>query len=54
MRKLLRKKWGVLLLSGSVLLQTSGCLETAALITSTSSLATAGGVFYLIFRVLQD
>jgi hypothetical protein len=54
MRKASWKKWAVAVASGSVLLQTPGCAETAAVITSLSSLVTAGGVWYIVGRIIGD
>jgi hypothetical protein len=54
MRKTGWKKWAVAVASGSMLLQVTGCVETAAVVTSFSSLVTAGGVWYLISRIIND
>lgn len=50
----LRKKWIASVLSGSVLLQTTACIQNAVTIGSISSVVTAGGVLYIISRVLRD
>jgi len=54
MRKTGWKKWAIAVASGSMLLQAPGCVEAAAVVTSFSSLVTAGGVWYLISRVIGD
>jgi hypothetical protein len=54
MRRNYWKKWAIAVISGSTLLQIPGCVETAALITSAASLATAGGVWYLVTRIMND
>jgi len=41
------------LLSGSLLLQTPTCAEQAAFVTAASSAMTAGGVLYLVSRVVS-
>ncbi len=41
------------LLSGTILFQTPGCTETAAVVTALSSALTAGGVLYLVRRVID-
>lgn len=48
------KRWAAVVLSGSMLFQVPGCLETAAVITSFSSVLTAGGVLYLVGRIIND
>ena len=53
MRKRSWNKWAVLLASGAFLLQTPACVETATILTSISSVISAGGVLYLVGRVLE-
>jgi hypothetical protein len=40
--------------SGSVLFQAPSCAETAAVVTSAASVATAGGVLYLVTRIINE
>lgn len=47
------KKFALLLVSGSVLLQVTACTQTAFYLSSLSSLVTAGGVLYLVDRVMD-
>jgi len=50
-------KWMALLSAlagGSMLLQTSVCAEQAAVATAIASAVTAGGVLYLVSRVLNN
>jgi hypothetical protein len=47
------KKLALALLSGSILFQTPGCTDTALFITSVASAITAGGVIYLVRRVVS-
>ncbi len=53
MRSEAMKKWAVLLLSGSMLLQTPGCVETAVTATAIFSAVSAGGLLFLIRKILQ-
>ena len=53
MRKRLWGRWATLLAAGAVLLQTPGCVETAAVVTSIAQVITAGGVMYIVGRVLE-
>ncbi|HMQ15192.1 MAG TPA: hypothetical protein PKC49_04385 [Phycisphaerae bacterium] len=51
MRKWFINRWTLGLLSGGVLLQaTTSCADA---VTATSSLVTAGGVIYIVSRILQ-
>ena len=54
MRRIGWKKWAIAVMSGSMLFQVPGCVETAALLTSAASMATAGGVWYLVTRIMND
>jgi hypothetical protein len=47
------KRLALAVLSGAVLFQAPGCVETALGITTLASLATAGGVIYLVVKVLD-
>lgn len=47
------KKWAAAMGSGALLLQTPGCAETAAAWTAIFSGLTTGGVYYLIYRILE-
>ena len=47
------KRMAILVLSGSVLYQVTGCTQTAVAIGAYASLVTAGGVLYLIRKVLD-
>jgi len=48
------RKWAALLMPGAMMLQTTGCIEAAATAGATASVVTAGGVLYLISRILGD
>ena len=49
------RKWAALLAMGAVVFQTnSACVQNAAVVTSASSVLTAGGVIYLVFRIATD
>jgi len=49
------QKWLALgALGGAVLFQAPTCTEQASFITAFSSVVTAGGVLYLVNRVLND
>lgn len=51
MRKWLLNRWMLGLLSGGVVLQTmTSCAEA---VTATSSVITAGGVIYIVSRILE-
>lgn len=54
MRKLPWRKWAVMLTSGATLLQVTGCAEVSVVITAVATSVTAGGVIYLISRILTD
>ncbi len=41
-------------LSGAVLFQTPACTDAAQIITAGASVVTAGGVMYLVDRVIRD
>ncbi len=40
--------------SGAFMLQTAGCAETALVATGIFSAVTAGGVIYLVSRIVND
>lgn len=49
------RKWAALLATGAIVFQTnSTCVQNAAVVTSASSILTAGGVIYLVFRIATD
>jgi|GEM_PF-2229943 len=52
MRKAL-KRLALFSLSGAILLQSPGCVETALGISTLAQVVTAGGVMYLVARVLE-
>lgn len=54
MRKLQWKKLLIAMTSGSFMLQTAGCANAALGATTLFTGITAGGVIYLVFRVLRD
>ena len=47
------KRLALAVFSGAILLQAPGCVETAVGLTTVASLVTAGGVIYLIRKVLE-
>ncbi len=53
MRKMNWKKLSLALLSGSILFQVPACTQTAIGISTLASLVTAGGVVYLIRKVID-
>ena len=53
MRSARWKRLALAMLSGAVLLQAPGCAEAAIGLTALSSIVTAGGVIYLVVRVLD-
>ena len=50
----LKKKWIMAVLSGSVLFQTTACIENSIAIGATASVVTAGGVIYIVSQILGD
>lgn len=54
MRKRQWKTWLVMISSGSLMFQTPGCVESAAVATSFFTAITAGGVVYLVSQILND
>lgn len=52
------KKWTwkklALCMNGGILLQTAGCVELGLGVTSVATTVTAGGLIYLITRILED
>ena len=53
MRNVQWKKVVLTVLSGSILFQLPGCTEAAIYIGSVASAVTAGGVLYLVRRVID-
>jgi hypothetical protein len=49
-----KKLLAIGVLGGSFLFQTPTCTERAAFVTAVSSAITAGGVLYLVDRVIND
>lgn len=47
-------RWVGLIAAGAALFQTASCADTSNFLTSTSSLVTAGGVLYIVFRIVND
>lgn len=47
------KKWAILMASGAMMAQAPGCTEQAVVIASFAQVITAGGVIYLVGRVLE-
>ncbi len=45
------KRLALAMLSGTILLQAPGCVETALGVTSVASALTAGGVLYLVQKI---
>ncbi len=46
--------WTAALTAGGMLLQTTGCTDVAIGLTTAASLVTAGGVVYIVSRVLSN
>lgn len=53
MRKMDLRKLTLAILSGAMLFQVPGCAEAAIYVTSLASVVTAGGVIYLVWRVID-
>jgi len=53
MRKLKWKQLALSVLSGAVLFQAPGCTDAAVVITTASSVMTAAGVTYIVWRVID-
>ena len=47
------KKLALAVLSGSILFQTTGCAEASLALTAIATSVTAGGVIYLIRKVID-
>lgn len=47
------KKFSFAMLSGLVLFQVPACADAALAVTTLSSAVTAGGVVYLVYRVID-
>lgn len=48
-----KKAWMLALLGGATLLQAPACTDVAIWLASASSVVTAGGVLYLVRRVID-
>ncbi len=46
--------WTAALTAGGMLFQTTGCTDVAIGLTTAASLVTAGGVVYIVSRILND
>lgn len=44
----------VALATGAVVFQTSSCVEVSTGVTAAATTVTAGGVLYIVFRILND
>lgn len=53
MRKYFWKHLTLAVATGGMLMQAPGCAEAATIVTGFASTVTAGGVLYLVFRVLE-
>jgi hypothetical protein len=53
-RSVWKKLLAIGVLGGSFLIQTPTCTERATLVTAFTSAITAGGVLYLVDRVIND
>lgn len=48
-------KWAASFAAGGMMLQAAGCnINSTDFVTATTSVITAGGVLYLVFRVLSN
>ncbi len=47
------KRWALAMLSGGIALQTAGCTDAALGITTLASAVTAGGVLYIIQKIMD-
>ena len=54
MKKMWKKLLVVGLVGGSIMFQTPTCTQTAEVITAGASIVTAGGVLYLVDRVVRN
>lgn len=45
--------WAALLSTGA-LFQTTGCTQTASVVTATASAITAGSVIYIVTRIIEN
>lgn len=54
MKRFRWKSFAALLASGSVLFQAPSCVETAAVVTSAASVASAGGILYLVYQIITQ
>jgi hypothetical protein len=46
-------KWAAVIASGAMLLQAASCAETASVVTGIATTVTAGGVIYIITRIMD-
>jgi hypothetical protein len=46
-------KWAALLVGSGLLLQTPACTETATVISTVAQVISAGGVLYIVSRIMQ-
>jgi hypothetical protein len=53
MRSLRWKQLSLMLFSGAILLQVPACAETAYYLSTLANVVTAGGVVYLVTRVID-
>jgi hypothetical protein len=47
------KKWAITFLTGATLLQTPSCVETSTVITAIATTVSAGGVLYIVGRIID-
>ena len=47
------QKWAAVLACGAALLQVPSCTDAATVVTSIASTVTAGGVIYIIARIME-
>lgn len=48
------KRFMLQFLSGAVMLQTSGCTQVGTFVTTVASVATAGGVLFIVSRIIRS
>lgn len=53
-RKARIHRWLATLASGAMMLQTSGCTQALTTTIAISSVITAGGVIYIVTRIIRD
>ncbi|MEP0845289.1 MAG: hypothetical protein HRF50_00550 [Phycisphaerae bacterium] len=54
MRMVRLSKWVAAIASGAVLLQTTACTEVASAITAIATTVSAGGVIYIVSRIVNN